>query len=176
MFQYLELKNLPVAATYGVCRPPVGLMYQVAHHDVAHILVAPADQRADVPDAEEVVNVDESLRDIGGEVGGQDAIWFALSALVLARGAAPVICTDGAGGGGRRCSGVHDSGTSLVSPQRSEEVGSFSWMFADERMARGGRLKNALRLQDSRPGQYEAANRQISIEVRLGSNRMVIPE
>ena len=118
MFQYLELKNLPVAATYGVCRPPVGLIYQVAHHDVAHILVAPADQPENVADAEEFVNVDESLRDIGGEVGGQDAIWFALSALVLARGAARVICTDGAGGGGRRCSGVHDSGTSLVSPKR----------------------------------------------------------
>ena len=49
---------------------------------------------------------------------------------------------DGAGGGGIRC-------TSLVSPQRSAEVGSFSRVFADERMARGERLKNALRLQDS---------------------------
>ena len=154
------MKNLPVAATYGVCRPPFGLIYQVAHHDVALILVAPADQPENVADAEEVVSVDESLRDIGGEVGGQDAIWVALFAPVLARGAGPVICTDGAGGGGRRCSGVHDSRgrragaggrrcTSLVSPQRSAEVGSFSRVFADERMARGGRLKYVVRLQNS---------------------------
>ena len=92
----LKIKNYSVAAAFGVLRAHGGLKGDISHGRIAGIIIKTADNLQDVADAEEAVGVEELLLFVGGEVGRENAVRGAFSALVFACSAG-LGGTDGAG-------------------------------------------------------------------------------
>lgn len=93
----LEITDVSVAAADGIMGAHVGLVDDGAHGLVALEGVEVADDLDDVTDAEETVSVEELLLLVGGEVRSEEAVGFALAALVFAGCAGGV--SGGLGGG-----------------------------------------------------------------------------